>query len=185
VSRLPLVPLPPEDPDVAEVFQRFVQERREPIALYRMLAHAPRLLKGYSGLANSLRHEAQTPRELRELVILRIAQLTGSAYEWSHHREMAAAAGVEEGKVGELASWRTSAAYDPRERAALRCAEEVHELALSDEGFAELQAAFTPPQVVELVLLAAFYEAVARVIQGLGVEVEAGYRPRLADFRPD
>lgn len=184
MSRVPLVTLPPEDPALAEVFQRFAQEGREPIDLYRALAHAPPLLNGYAALARSLRYEAQTPRELRELMILRTAQLTGSAYEWAHHREMAASAGVEERKVSELASWRTSAAYDARERAALRCAEEVHELALSDEGFAELHAAFATSEVVELVLLAAFYEAVARVLQGLGVEVEARHRLRLSEFRP-
>src|ERR1700674_5604479 len=66
-----------------------------------------------------------------------------------------------------------------------RCAEEVHELAVSDEWFAELNAAFATSEVVELVLLAAFYEAVARVLQGLGVEVEARHQRRLSDFRPD
>ena len=69
----------------ASVFAAFHAEGREPIALYRALANAPILLRSYSTLARALRHDAVTDRCLRELVILRTAQLTDSEYEWSHH----------------------------------------------------------------------------------------------------
>jgi AhpD family alkylhydroperoxidase len=174
MPRLPLVPVDSLDPVVARVFEYFTRQQREPIALYRKLAHAPWLLDAYSGLARALRHQASTPRALRELAILRVAQLSGSDYELVHHREMASAAGVPAAKVEQLAQWSTSGLYDERERAALRCAEEVTALALSDEAFAELERLFEPDEIVELVVLCAFYGAVARMIQGLGVELEHG-----------
>jgi alkylhydroperoxidase family enzyme len=175
VSRVPLIGPGAEDPVVAEVFRRFADEGREPIALYRALAHAPELLRAYSGLATALRYEAQTPRRLRELAILRIAQLTGSRYEWSHHVPMAGAAGVAEEQIAALAEWSGSEAFDARERALLRCADELHECQLSDDAFAELESCFSESELVELLLLLAFYEAVARVIAGLGIEVEPEY----------
>lgn len=178
MARVPFVTRP-EDEVTREVFEIFDREGRAPIALYQALANSPKLLRAYSGLAKGLRYEAETSRQLRELVILRIGQLTGSEYEWAHHRKMAAGAGVPEEKVRELAHWRESGVFDARERAALRCAEEMHGLALSDEGFRELGEAFTTAEVVELVLLVAFYETVARVIQALGLEVEPEYRPYL------
>ena len=153
------------------------REGRDPIALYRVLAHSPRMLRAYAGLARGLRYEAETPRALRELMILRTAQLTGSEYEWAHHRAMAAANGVPEEKVrgARLLAGRARSSTE-RERAALRCVEEIHTVALSDEAFAELERAVGAPATVELVLLAAFYEAVARMIQALGLEVEPPYR---------
>jgi alkylhydroperoxidase family enzyme len=176
MSRVPLVATDCEDEIVAAVFARFHAEGREPIALYRALAHAPALLRAYSGLATALRYEARTPRSLRELGILRTAQLVGSEYEWSHHVPMAQAAGVSQAQLAALERWRDSDEFGDRERALLRCAEELHACALSDEAFAELERSFERAQVVELLLVLSFYQAVARLIDGLGLEVEPEYR---------
>ena len=179
MPRLPLTPLQAGDPITAEVFEVFAREGRDPISLYRVLAHSPRMLRAYAGLAQGLRYQAETPRALRELVILRIGQLTGSEYEWAHHRAMAQAAGVPGEQVAALADWRSSEHFDEVERAALRCADEIHALALGDEAFAALEAALGASATVELILLAAFYETVARLIQAFGLEVEPEYRPFL------
>jgi 4-carboxymuconolactone decarboxylase len=177
VARLPLLPKEASDPVTAEVFETFAREGRDPIALYRVLAHSPLLLRAYSGLAQGLRYEAQAPRTLRELMILRTAQLTSSQYEWAHHRAMAQAAGVPEEQVQELAQWRTSDRFDERERAALGAVEGIHEVALGEQAFAELERTLGAAATVELVLLSAFYQAVARVIQAFGLEVEPEYQP--------
>jgi 4-carboxymuconolactone decarboxylase len=181
VTRLPLLSAEPADEVTAQVFEGFRAEGRDPIALYRVLAHAPLMLRAYAGLARGLRYEASTPRALRELMILRTAQLTASEYEWAHHRAMAAASGVEEEKVAALAAWRESALFSELERAALRAVEEIHAIALSDEGFAELEAAVGADGTIELVLLAAFYEAVARMIQAFGLTVEPAYERYLGE----
>jgi AhpD family alkylhydroperoxidase len=185
VARLPLLGLEPADEITAAVFETFRQEGRDPIALYRVLAHSPPMLRAYAGLARGLRYDAATPRALRELMILRTAQLTGSDYEWAHHRAMAAANGVPDEQVDALAAWRSSTLFDGRERAALRCVEEIHDVALSDEAFTELERELGPPATIELVLLAAFYEAVARLIQALGLEVEPAYQAYLGQRAGD
>lgn len=182
MPRLPLLDAEPTDEITAGVFETFRREGRDPIALYRVLAHSPRMLRAYAGLARGLRYEAETPRALRELMILRTAQLTGSEYEWAHHRTMAAANGVPDTKVRALAAWPESPLFDEPERAALRCVDEIHEVALSDEAFAGLERSVGAPATVELVLLAAFYEAVARIIQALGLEVESPYRHYLGEL---
>jgi alkylhydroperoxidase family enzyme len=179
VARLPLLPKEASDLVTAEVFETFAREGRDPIALYRVLAHSPLLLRAYAGLARGLRYEAQTPRTLRELMILRTAQLTSSQYEWAHHRAMAQAAGVPEEQVAALEQWRTSDLFDPSERAALGAVEGIHEISLTDEAFAELEGTVGAGATVELVLLSAFYQAVARVIQAFGLEVEPEYQPYL------
>ena len=179
--RLEMLAAQAGDPITAEVFEVFAREGREPIALYRVLAHSPPMLRAYAGLAQGLRYEAATPRPLRELMILRTAQLTGSEYEWAHHRAMADAAGLEVEKVAALRDWRSSPWFDPSERAALRCVDEMHEIALTDDAFADLEAAKGSAATVELVLLAAFYQAVARMIQAFGLEVEPAYQAYLGE----
>jgi alkylhydroperoxidase family enzyme len=179
MARLPPVAPDDDDPVVSAVFARFAREGRDPIELYRVLAHAPDVLAPYSALAQALRHDAQSPRELRELMILRTAQLTGSAYEWAHHRQMARQEGIDEAKVHALAAWPDAEVFDATERAALRCVDEMHGVALSDEAFAALRARVGAAQTVELVVLASVYQAIARMIQALGIEVEDAYAPFL------
>lgn len=70
--------------------------------LYRLLAHAPAMLEAWTRLAWPLRTEAKTPRALRELMILRGAQIMGADYEWTHHAPMALAAGVTREQIDAL-----------------------------------------------------------------------------------
>jgi alkylhydroperoxidase family enzyme len=176
VTRVPLVPDDAADDVTTSVFAAFHAEGREPIALYRALANVPELLRSYSVLARSLRFDSVTDRRLRELVILRTAQLTDSAYEWSHHVPMAEAAGVSGDQVRALRAWQRSSAFDDREQASLRCAEEVHELGVTDETFGELERLLGMTGALEIVLTASFYQAVARIIQALALDVEPAYR---------
>jgi alkylhydroperoxidase family enzyme len=184
VTRVPLVPDDAADDVTASVLEVFRTEGREPIALYRALANVPALLRSYSVFARSLRTDATSDRRLRELVILRTAQLTASAYEWSHHVPMATAAGLRREQIDALETWETSSAFDESERAVLRCAEKVHVLGVSDETFAELERLLGRTGALEMVLTASFYEAVARIVQALGVEVEPAYASHLDDFEP-
>src|SRR5256885_15328355 len=70
-------------------------------------------------------HESRTPRTLRELMILRGAQLMRSEYEWAQHLGMARKCGVREAQIAALAGWRASPEFDSREKAALALAEAV------------------------------------------------------------
>lgn len=184
MARLPHVDARDADEVVAAVFAGFQREGRESIALHRVLAHAPKMLRAFSGVGRGLRYEATIPRPLLELVVLRVAQLTGSNYVWSHHKAMALDVGVPEGKLEALAGWRGSEAFDGRERAVLRCAEEMHEIALSEGAFAELRRHFGPAEIVEILLTVAHYTSVAQILQALDVEIEPEYRPFAADGSP-
>jgi alkylhydroperoxidase family enzyme len=182
VPRLPLLPAEPDDPVVAKVYEAFHREKRAPIALYRTLAHAPQMLQAYAGLARGLRYDATTARALRELAILRTARLVGSTYEWAHHVPMAKAAGVRDDQIAAMTDWRESDALDEREKTVLRCVDEIHEHAVTDESFAALVDDLGSEGAVEIVLLASFYQAVARTIQALGLEIEPEYESYLESW---
>src|SRR5438874_11610012 len=89
VARLPLVSDRPDDPDLRRIFDDLRRQGREPSNLYRTLGHAPRMLRAWVGMAWPLRTEPSVRRALRELMIMRGAQLTGAVYEWAPHRERA------------------------------------------------------------------------------------------------
>ena len=87
-GRLPLVSADSDDPQLANVFGRFRDSGHDVPALYRTLGNAPAMLNAWVGMAWPLRTEATTSRALRELIIMRVAQLTRTPYEWVAHRPM-------------------------------------------------------------------------------------------------
>lgn len=143
-----------------------------PINLYRVLANAPAMLRTWIDFAWGLRLNCRTPRSLRELMILRTAQLQGSAYEWQSHRVMARAAGVTDEQVAELAMWRHSAAFNERERAALALTEAIVRGEVDDRIHAEVAGRFDREECIELAMTAAAYCMVARVLDALDVSTE-------------
>jgi alkylhydroperoxidase family enzyme len=168
-SPLTAIPLAPLTEDVAE---RVGQAGAPGVNLYRALAHAPGLLRAWIDFAWALREECQTPRPLRELMILRTAQRALSQYEWNQHRHMAAEAGVDEHQVAELSMWRSSPAFTDAERAALALTDALFDGYVPDEVNAALGEHFDEKARVELTLTAAFYCAVPRLLDALRVPVE-------------
>ena len=166
-------------------FEPAMQKRLEelwgkPPNLYRGIANHPKLLAAWSQFSKTLRHDSRTPRTLRELVILRGAQLCASEYEWAQHLAMARRVGVREAQIAALAGWRASSEFDEKEKAALALAEGVTEGRVSDEVYREAMRHFDHHDYVELALTAGFYAMVARTIDALGIELE----PECREYSP-
>jgi 4-carboxymuconolactone decarboxylase len=153
-----------------------------PPNLYKALGNHPKLVAAWTEFSKTLRHDTRTPRALRELVILRGAQLVRSEYEWAQHLPMARKAGVREEQILALPEWRNSAEFDAREKAALALGEAVTLGRVSDEVYQEAARHFDHHDYVELALVAAFYAMVARMLDAMGVQLEPEvrrYSPRL------
>jgi len=173
MSRVELMPREPVDPELAAMFAEVRARGIEVPNLYRVLGHAPAMLRAWLDFAWPLRLHAKTPRAIRELLILRGAQRSQVEYEWVHHVPMALAAGVPQAKVDALAAWRESALFDDAERAVLALADEVSDGPGASAGcVAELRRHFDDSAVVELVLTASFYVCVGRVLRSMDVELE-------------
>jgi alkylhydroperoxidase family enzyme len=164
---------PPYPPGLAEELAATMPPGVPPIALFRTLAHNPRVLRKLR-LANLLDRGSLERRD-RELVILRATARCGCAYEWGVHvAYFAERVGLAPEVVRASALGRADdPAFGPRERALVAMVDELHETArLSDAAFAALAAHFAPAQVVELLVLAGFYHAIAFVANGLAIEPE-------------
>ncbi len=151
-----------------------------PPNLYKALANHPAIIGAWTEFANTLRNGSRTPRALRELVILRGAQLVQSEYEWAQHLRMARKAGVREEQIRALPDWKGSKEFDAKEKAALAVAEAVTQGRVSDEVYRHAMQHFDHHDYVELAVTAAFYAMVARVLDAMGVQLEPDFR----DYAP-
>lgn len=163
-----LIPLVGEDD---EALKRLAADGIPPSNLYRVLANQPAMLEAWTAFAWKLRRECITPRALRELLVLRAAQLTGARYIWQDHVPMALEAGVRREQIEELHKWRRAAdRFSGRERIALVFTEQVIvDGGPEEEVRLELADAFLVPERIELAMTVGFYAMVPRVLAALRV----------------
>lgn len=174
---IPMVPLQPEDPALQSIFAEVRARGIEVPDLYRVMGNSPAMLRAWIDFAWPLRLNARTSRALRELLILRGAQIGGVDYEWAHHVPMALDAGVPQAKIDALADWPNASVFDAPERAVLRLADEVTRgPGASEACMAELARHFDRSDVVELTLTSSFYVCVSRFLTSVKLELEPDYQ---------
>jgi 4-carboxymuconolactone decarboxylase len=174
---MPRVPLAQFEPALKK---RLEELWGSPPNLYQALANHPRLVAAWTEFSKTLRHDTRTPRALRELVILRGAQLMRSEYEWAQHLPMARKAGVREAQIESLSSWRNSPQFEAREKAALALGEAVTQGHVTEKIYEEALKHFDHHDYVELAIVAAFYAMVGRMLDAMGVQLE----PEVQDYSP-
>jgi alkylhydroperoxidase family enzyme len=177
MTRLPMIPLEPDDPELAAMFAEVRARGWRVPNLYRVIGHAPRMLRAWLDFAWPLRLDAQAPRRLRELLILRGAQVSGTRYEWAHHVPMALSSGVTQAQIDALDDrWHESDAFDLPEKAVLRLADEVTRgPGASADCIAGLrEQGYSDAEITELTLTASFYVCVSRFLQSMDIPLEEG-----------
>jgi hypothetical protein len=85
ISRLPSVTEKPSDPATAATFDVIRSRGGQIINLHLTLGHGGKIYQARQMLTYALRFDAVTSRRIRELMIMRVAQMTDSHYEWAQH----------------------------------------------------------------------------------------------------
>jgi alkylhydroperoxidase family enzyme len=147
-------------------------DRPQKIAL--LFGHAESNWPRLADLLLSILGEQELESRLRELGILRVAGLREARYEWDQHVVIAGAAGVRPEQIESIATGAIDAAcFDARERLVLAAATElVKDANLSDATLEGLSRELPPRQVVELLLACGVYEALAKLMNALGLDPE-------------
>ena len=177
MARVPMVSDEPDDPALRAMYDEVRARGTQLPNLYRVIGLAPPMLRAWLDFAWPLRLHATTPRRIRELLILRGAQVSSANYEWAHHHRMALAAGITQAQIDALAQWQNSALFSAQEKAVLRLAEEVTRGPAASAACIEAlkQQGYSAAEIVELTLTASFYVCVSRFLQSMDVDLEPGY----------
>jgi AhpD family alkylhydroperoxidase len=146
---------------------------------FRMLANHPDLARHVFGLLTMLSSRNKLPARLRELVIMRLAWVSGCAYAWFQHYRIATAAGITPEEIVAVRDWKSSTLFGPGERAVLAAADDTLEHGcISDATWAQCEQALREPDVlVELVVAIGNWTMFSQLLQSLRVPLEAGTAP--------
>jgi AhpD family alkylhydroperoxidase len=141
----------------------------------QVIAHHRPLLLGYGAVSLALeRYSRSVDRRLKELAMLRTAQLTGCEWCLDFGSKLAHDCGIGEEELRELAVWRESKLFDEVDRLVLEYAEAMTRtpVEVSDGLFSALREHFDERQVVELTLSIGLENLYGRTNWALGIESE-------------
>lgn len=173
IARIPAVSDSSTDPAVVALFAGIRARGGKPLNLQLVTGNAPKIGKAMLGLAYSLRFDATTPRPVRELAILRTAQMMNAPYELAQHVKLALACGITQAQIDGLKTWQRSNLFDDRQRALLAYVEAVVRGGnVDDATFATLQRYFDTREITELTITTSAYVSTALLTKALRVAPE-------------
>lgn len=168
---------PPYAPEMEALLQRITPPGApEPLALFRVIAHHPeiaermRIWGGYF-----LSPKALLPLRDREVVIDRVCARCGAEYEWGVHvAAFAKAAGFTEAQNRAIADPAADdACLTDRDRLLVQWVDELHDRGMvGDALWMQMARHWDERQLIELMMLAGWYHAIAYVCNAARVPLE-------------
>ena len=139
-----------------------------------LLAHAENNYEPLVGLLMSLLTRQKLNAQLREIGILRVAQLSGSEYEWIQHLTFGKMAGVTEDQIAALEKGDVEAdCFNALERLVIQFTDQFVTKGNAPEPMVkDLVARLSEQEVVELILAIGTYMAVGRLMNVLDIDLE-------------
>ena len=169
---MPRIPLP--DPATLTAAAR-AEVERTPINLQRLLAGASEgVFLGFNAFSGAFYGSSDLPAPLREVAILRVAELSECAYERMHHVALALHVGLTQEQVEAIRRGEASAAcLSEAQRAVLKLAEEVVlKVRASDATLTEVRRHLSDRQLLDLILVTGLYRMVAAAIETSGIALD-------------
>jgi alkylhydroperoxidase family enzyme len=138
-----------------------------------MLAWHPELARAYNTFnGHVLFATTLTPRQ-RELLVLRVAAVRDSRYEWAQHVVIAGDNDISPEEVERVEVGPDAPGWTDLERAMLRAVDElVSDARIGDDTWAVLAAEFDEQQLMDLIFTVGAYDLLAMALRSFGVPLD-------------
>ena len=168
-ARIPAI-APGTQPELAALEAKIVAKRGRITPLYQHLLNSPVMAEGWEEFLSAVRQRNSLPANLRELVILRVAVLNGAPYEFEAHVPHALDAGVTQAEIDAVRASEIGPGFADAARVALTLTDAMtRDIDVPDALFAQVQALFPQPQLLDLCITIGAYNMVSRVLVALHI----------------
>ena len=137
------------------------------------LARHPELTKAFNTFNGYILFASTLSPRQRELLVLRVATLRESEYEWAQHAILAGDAGLGEDEVRRIALGPEAPGWSPLDQAMLRAVDELIAGGMvTGPTWDRLAAGLDEQQLMDLVFTVGTYEILAMAFRSFGVELD-------------
>jgi alkylhydroperoxidase family enzyme len=158
----PRYPLPSRDPS-----------RPKGLNALGLFAHHPELATAYHHFNGHVLFASTISPRQRELLVLRVAVLRDTAYEWAQHAVLAGDAGITHAELEDIRSGPGTGSWSAFEAALLMAADElVRDACLSEGTWTTLAAELDTQQLMDVVFTVGAYDLLAMAFRTFGVELD-------------
>src|SRR3546814_787040 len=166
-------PRPPQDPS-----------RPKGLNVLGTLAHNPELATAYHTLTGYILFGSNLSARQRELLVLRVAAVRGSRYEWLQHTILAADAGITPEEVRRVIDGPDADGWERFEEALVRAADELVATArIGDDTWSTLRSELDEKAILDVIFTVGTYDVLAMTFLSCGVEVDDDLRPLEDELR--
>lgn len=145
----------------------------EPRNIFLTLQRSPRLFWPWMLFASRLMPYGKLDALDRERIILRVAWLNRSRYEWGQHVDIGGRLGLPLAELPWIAEGPACTHWDEGRRLLLTAVDEFHhQRVLGDATWQALAQRYPQPLMLELLMLIGHYDMLAGVLNSVGVELE-------------
>ena len=138
-----------------------------------MAANAPASTKALVDLAQSILFYSSFDPRKREIAVLRVAHVTHSAYEWTHHVSLAKGYNVSDKEIEIISTEDPVISLDEEGNLLCRVADEIsRDVRLSDEALAQILKRYGAQGATELILCVSYFNSLSRFLESTRVELE-------------
>jgi 4-carboxymuconolactone decarboxylase len=166
----PYIPLPGIESlpqEIKEIVQAF------PLNVFLMSANAPSSFKGLGELARSILFESEFDPRKREIAVLRVAHITQSIYEWTHHVAVAKLYGVTDNEIERIKKEDPVISLGDEGNLLCRVADEIsRNVRLGDEALTQTLSRYGVRGATELILCISYFNMISRFLESTRIELE-------------
>ncbi|MDO8837945.1 MAG: carboxymuconolactone decarboxylase family protein [Parvibaculum sp.] len=165
--------IPYPDPATLAPEARALRETLPQLNIFKMISGSGPSFLPFMALVNAYLNDGLLDTELRELVILRVGHLCGSAYEQHQHRRVSRMIGMTEARIEAASNALPSPHLSETENAVLAFTDDqVANVKADARLFAAAHAALGDAAMQELVIIIGIYLLVCRYLETFEIELE-------------
>ena len=147
------------------------------------MAHHPRLAKAFFTLNAHLLLTTSLTERQRELVIMRVAALRRSEYEWAQHVFMARDAGLSDIEISWIAWGPDAPTWSRKDSSVLRAVDElVLDGVIGETTWTALSEHLDGQQILDVIFTAGSYAMLASMVGSLGIQLDDDLRIAVAEL---
>ena len=138
------------------------------INVIQTMMHHPDLLRRWMPFFGHCLHKCELSLRDREIVILRVGRLCGAGYEWAQHEPIGKERGLSDADIAAIAdgSLQDGALL-------IEAVDQLHRTSMIDDDlWSRLAAAYSVPQLLDLIFITGQYRMVSAALNTLAVQLD-------------